>query len=120
MKLWDIFGDCRFWKVQLDVRDLGRRLDFTNRARAGTLSCRVRKLLLVLLLLVPCLLVFRLSWGWFVLNIILLASMQLRPPMCLLHRLVPLGQLLLGRSGLVRFLWLKLLHFFIYLTGLWC
>ena len=24
MKLWDISGDGRFWKVQLDVRDLGR------------------------------------------------------------------------------------------------
>ena len=42
MKLWDISGCGRFWKVQLDVRDLGRRLDFTNRARAGTLSCRVK------------------------------------------------------------------------------
>ena len=42
MKLWDISGDGRFWKVQLDVRDLGRHLGFTNRARAGTLSCRVK------------------------------------------------------------------------------
>ena len=36
-------GDGPFWKVQLDVRDLGRHLDFTNRARAGTLSCRVKE-----------------------------------------------------------------------------
>ena len=43
MKLWDISGDGRFWKVQLDVRDLGRHLDFTGRARAGTLSCRVKE-----------------------------------------------------------------------------
>ena len=42
MKFWDISGDGRFWKVQLDVRDLGGHLDFTNRARAGTLSCRVK------------------------------------------------------------------------------
>ena len=42
MKLWDISGDGRFWKVQLDVRDLGRHLDFTYGARAGTLSCRVK------------------------------------------------------------------------------
>ena len=28
MKLWDITADSRFWKVQLDVRDLGRHLDF--------------------------------------------------------------------------------------------
>ena len=41
MKLWDISGDGGFWKVQLDVRDLGGHLDFTFRARAGTLSRRV-------------------------------------------------------------------------------
>ena len=41
MKLWDISGDGGFWKVQLDVRDLGGHLDFTYRARAGTLSNRV-------------------------------------------------------------------------------
>ena len=32
-----------FWKVQLDVRDLGGHLDFTSRARTGTLSKRVRE-----------------------------------------------------------------------------
>ena len=32
MKLWDISGDGgSFWKVQLDVRDLGGHLDFTRR-----------------------------------------------------------------------------------------
>ena len=41
LKLWDISGDGSFWKVQLDVRDLGGHLDFTGRARAGTLSKRV-------------------------------------------------------------------------------
>ena len=41
MKLWDISGDGGFWKVQLDVRDLGGHLDFTFRAGAGTLSKRV-------------------------------------------------------------------------------
>ena len=41
MKLWDVAGDGVFWKVQLDVRDLGGHLDFTYRARAGTLSHRV-------------------------------------------------------------------------------
>ena len=41
MKLWDISGDGGFWKVQLDVRDLGGHLGFTFRARAGTLSKRV-------------------------------------------------------------------------------
>ena len=37
---WEYGG---FWKVQLDVRDLGGHLDFTFRARAGTLSSRVRE-----------------------------------------------------------------------------
>ena len=32
MKLWDVSGDGGFWKVQLDVRDLGGHLDFTFRA----------------------------------------------------------------------------------------
>ena len=43
MKLWDISGDGGFWKVQLDVRDLGGHRDFTLRVRAGTLSKRVRE-----------------------------------------------------------------------------
>ena len=41
LKLWDVSGNGGFWKVQLDVRDLGGHLDFTFRARAGTLSKRV-------------------------------------------------------------------------------
>ena len=32
MKLWDVSGDGGFWKVRLDVRDLGGHLDFTFRA----------------------------------------------------------------------------------------
>ena len=44
MKIWDVSGDGGFWKVQLDVRDLGGHLDFTTRrARAGTLSKRVKE-----------------------------------------------------------------------------
>ena len=43
MKLWDVSGNGGFWKVQLDVRVLGGHLDFTLRARAGTLSMRVRE-----------------------------------------------------------------------------
>ena len=38
MKLWDISGDGKVWKVQLDLRDLGGHLDFKRIARAGTLS----------------------------------------------------------------------------------
>ena len=43
VKLWDISENGGLWKVQLDVRDLGGHLDFTLRARAGTLSNRVRE-----------------------------------------------------------------------------
>ena len=44
MKLWDVSGGGGFWKVQLDARDLGGgHLDFTLRARAGTLSKRFRE-----------------------------------------------------------------------------
>ena len=43
MKFWDISGEGGFCKVQLDVRDLWGHLDFTYRARAGTLSRRVGK-----------------------------------------------------------------------------
>ena len=42
MKLWDISGDGKVWKVQFDIRDLGGPIDLTRRARAGTLSARVR------------------------------------------------------------------------------
>ena len=44
--MWDISGEGGFWKVQLDVMDLGGHLDFTLRARAGTLSNRVRDTIL--------------------------------------------------------------------------
>ena len=43
MKLWDVSGGGGFWNVQLDVRDLGGHLDFTMRARSGTLSKRIRE-----------------------------------------------------------------------------
>ena len=62
-KLWDVAGDGGFWKVQLDVRDLGGHLDFTLRARAGTRSEEFAKLLLGVLQLVLYLWVFRLSWA---------------------------------------------------------
>ena len=42
MKLWDVSGDGEPCKIELDVRDLGGHLDFTRRARAGTLSWRVK------------------------------------------------------------------------------
>ena len=42
MSRWDVSGDGKASKVELDVRDLGGHLDLTFRARAGTLSKRVR------------------------------------------------------------------------------
>ena len=64
MMLWDISGDGGFWKVQLDVRDLGGHLDFTFRGPVLSPKGLVR-LLLVLLQLVLYLWVFRSSWVWF-------------------------------------------------------
>ena len=90
-KLWGISGEGRFWNVQLDVRDVGGHFDFTNRARAGTLSR-----LLGLLWWVPCPWSFRSSWDWFVESTFLLVCMLVRPLMCLPPLLVPLGLLLFG------------------------
>ena len=97
LKLWDVSGGGGFWKVQLDVRDLGGHLDFTLRARAGSLSKRVVKLLLGLLLLVLYLWVFRSSWVWFVVSIFLLAFMLLKHLMCLPRLFVLSGLLLFER-----------------------
>ena len=42
MRRWDVSGDGKAWQVELDVRDLGGHLALTFRARAGTLSKRVK------------------------------------------------------------------------------
>ena len=42
MMLWDVPEDGQPWKVELDIRGLGSHLDFTRRARAGTLFRRVK------------------------------------------------------------------------------
>ena len=101
-KLWDISGDGRFWKVQLDGRDLCGQLDFTRSARAGTLLNGLGRLQLVLLLLVLCLLGFRSSLAWLEVSIFLLVFMLLKlllsPPL----RLVPSGLLSCGLFGPVR------------------
>ena len=65
MKLCGTFsGDGPFWKVQLDVRDLGRHLDFTNGARAGTLSCRVKEATAGVAALDALPLGFQVKLGW--------------------------------------------------------
>ena len=38
----EALGCVGSWKVELDIRDLGGHLDFTRRARAGTLFKRVK------------------------------------------------------------------------------
>ena len=62
-------GAVVFGKFNLMVRDLGGHLDFTFRARAGTLSNRVRE---------ATFWVFTLIWVQFVISICLLASMLQR------------------------------------------
>ena len=79
VKLWYVAGDGGFWKVQLDVRDLGGHLDFTFRAWAGTLSKRVGEATVG----VGFCWCFTFgfpgqSWVRFVVNIFQLASMLLR------------------------------------------
>ena len=69
MKLWDISGDGSFGKVQLDVRDLGGHLDFTLRARAGTLSKRVGEATVGV-----CGWSVTLSWCWFLVSTFLPVS----------------------------------------------
>ena len=90
-KLWDISGDGRFWKVQLDGRDLCGQLDFTRSTRAGTLLNGLGRLQLVLLLLVLCLLGFRSSLAWLEVGIFLLVFMLLKlllsPPLRLVSPL---------------------------------
>ena len=118
MKLWDISGEGGFWKVQLDVRDLGGHLDFTYRARAGTLSRRLVRLLLELLRSVLCLSGFKLSWVSFVANIFLLVCMLLKLLMSSRRSLVPLGLLLFVQFGPLRCFLLILLLFLIFLMVL--
>ena len=117
MKLWDISGDGGFWKVQLDVRDLGGHLDFTFRARAGTLSNRVRKATAGVASVGALPLGFQVKLG-LVRGIYLLASMLQRLLMSPPRQLVLLGLLLFVQFGPLRCLLLILLPFLTFLMGL--
>ena len=117
MKLWDISGDGGFWKVQLDVRDLGVILISPIVLGLVLFPKGLVRLLSGLLRLVLYLWVFRLSWAWFVVSIFLLASMLLRLLMSPLPPLVLLGPPLFGRFGPLRCLLLILLLFSIFLMG---
>ena len=75
MKLWDISGDGGFWKVQLDVRDLGGHLDLPGGLGLVLFQRGLVRPRLGLLLLVLYLWDFMLSWGWFVVGIFLPISM---------------------------------------------
>ena len=81
VKLWDISENGGLWKVQLDVRDLGGHLDFTLRARAGTLSNRVREATLGVASVGALPLGFQVSWVLFVISIFLPVSKLLKLPM---------------------------------------
>ena len=63
MKLWGISGDGGFWKVYLDVRDLGGHLDFTWRARACTLSKRLGEATVGVAVVGALLVVFQVKLG---------------------------------------------------------
>ena len=118
MKLCDISGNGHlFLRVQLVVRDLGRHLDFTQRAGAGTLSCRVEEATAGVATVGALPLGFQVMLGLVRVSLFLLVYMLLRPLMCLPPRSVLLGLLLLGRCGPVTCLWLTLLRFLICLTG---
>ena len=99
MKLWDISGDGSFWKVQLDVRDLGGHLDFTGRARAGTLSKRVGEATVGVAAVGALLLEFQVKFGWFVASTFLPVSMLLKLPMSPPRLSVPF------RAAVVRAVW---------------
>ena len=118
MKLWDISGDGGFWKVQLDVRDLGGHLDFTFRARAGTLSKRIGEATVGVASVGALPLAFRSSWDLYVVSIFQLASMLLRLRMFPPRPLVHLGLPLFVPFGLPRCLWLMLLPFLTFWMGL--
>ena len=119
MKLWDISGDGGVWKVQLDVRDLGGHLDFTYRARAGTLSHGVGKATVGVAAVGALPLGFKVKLGWFVVSIFLLAFMLLRLLMSPPLLSVLLGLPFFGRFGPLRCLLLILLQFLTFLMDLW-
>ena len=93
MKLWDISGNGKVWKVQLDIRDLGGILILPEEPELVLCEIGCGKPRLVWLLLVSHLLVFRSRWARLGVSIFLLVFMLLRclvfpPPL-----LVPLGRL---------------------------
>ena len=64
MKLWDVSGDGKVWKVQLDDRILVVILVLPEGPERVRFPTVLRMLRLVSQRLVPCLLGFRSSWGW--------------------------------------------------------
>ena len=96
---WDISGEGVFWKVQLDVRDLGGHLDFTLRLGLVLFPAGFVKLLLELLQLVLYLWGLVSGLGWLVESIFLLASMLQRLLLYPLRLLVPF------RAAIVRAIW---------------
>ena len=92
------------------------RLDFTDRARAGTLSCRVKSAIAGLATVGSLPLGFQVKLGLVRGKYIPVGLHAAEASLCVcIHRLVPSGQLLLGRFGLVKCHWLTLLRFLILL-----
>ena len=106
--------EVAFWTVRLDVWDLGVHLDFTLRARAGTLSKRVREATLG----VASVWVFRLSLEWSVVSIFLQVSMLLKRLMSPPRPFVLSGLLLFVLCGPPRCLLPVLLLFLVFLMVL--
>ena len=109
------FGDGGFWKVQLDIRDLGGHLDFTHGARAGTLSRRVGKATVGVTAVGALPLGFLAKLG-LVRGKYLPAGLHAAKLLMSPRRpLVPLGLLLFGLYGPPRCLLLVLLPFLVFL-----
>ena len=105
MKLWNVSGDGRLWKIQLGLRDLGH-LDFIRRARAGTLSKRVGEATVGVAAVGALPLGFQVKLG------------LVRGKYLLAGVLVPLGLLLCELFGPVRCLLPALLRFLTCVMGL--
>ena len=111
-KLWDISGDG------LDVRDLGGHLDFTRRARAGTLSKRIGEATVGVAAVGALPLGIQVKLGLVRGKHLPAVLLPLKPPMSPPRLLVPSGLQLCRRFGLPRCLLLALPPFSTFSMGL--
>ena len=97
----------------MNVRDLGGHLDFTRRARAGTLSCRVKEATAGVATVGALPIGFQLKLGLVRGKCMPAGLHAAEASYVSSSSLSAFGKLLLGRCGLVRCLWLTLLRFLI-------